>query len=93
MTSGKGRQLDKNAKCRPKKNTSFNNNDEEKKGPWICLCFHILFMWIVEDQKSGLKVKTVCLRRGIAYEPKQTMSHPLSTFQNKPCVALTFCLF
>ena len=84
MTSYKGRQLDKHAVGNNKK--SVDDNDD-KKGPLDIFVFSHLIH--VEDQKSGL-------RRGKAYEPKQTMSHIIFVCpfnQNKQCLALKCCLF
>lgn len=84
MTSDKGRHLDENAKCW-QKNASFDENDDEKGFLDLFVFSHLIH---VEDQKSGLE--TVSLRRGIAYEPKQTMSHLIFVCpfkQNKPCRA------
>ena len=53
-----------------KKKASFDENDNEKGFLDLFVFSHLIH---VEDHKSGLK--TVSLRRGIAYEPKQTISH------------------
>ena len=68
-----------------KKNASFDENDDEKGFLDLFVFLHLIH---VEDHKSGLE--TVSLRRGIAYEPKQTMSHLIFVCpfkQNKPCRA------